>query len=78
MISPPGVVFTNVDVRTGQIATPQCPRDQVISEAFVKGTQPSAHCAEHGGGGSELPGTTTTLTKRGDRQSGFWNSLFGR
>lgn len=75
---PPGVVFTNVDVRTGQIATPQCPRDQVISEAFVKGTQPSAHCAEHGGGGSDHPGTATTSTKRGDRQSGFWNSLFGR
>ncbi len=75
---PPGVVFTNVDVRTGQIATPQCPRDQVISEAFVKGTQPSAHCAEHGGEGSDHPGTATTSTKRGDRQSGFWNSLFGR
>jgi penicillin-binding protein 1B len=76
---PPGVTFADVDIRTGQIATPDCPRERVFSEAFVKGTQPTARCAEHGGGGEEAPAeSATTSSRRGDRQSGFWNSLLGR
>lgn len=76
---PPGVVFSEVDIRTGQIATPECPGERVVSEAFVKGTQPTNRCSEHGGGSQE-PSTEsyTGPSHRGNRQSGFWNSLFGR
>jgi penicillin-binding protein 1B len=76
---PPGVLFADVDIRTGQIATPSCPRERVIAEAFVKGTQPTVRCEEHGGGGPESSSDSYTAPpRRGDRQSGFWNSLFGR
>lgn len=77
--APPGITFADVDIRTGQIATPECPRERVVSEAFVKGTQPSARCTEHGGGGQESSTESYTgPAHRGDRQSGFWNSLLGR
>ena len=76
---PPGVAFTEIDIRTGQIATPSCPRERVFSEAFVKGTQPSGRCSEHGGGEQESSQESyASPSRRGDRQSGFWNSLFGR
>ncbi|MEN9847249.1 MAG: hypothetical protein RIS36_2396 [Pseudomonadota bacterium] len=76
---PPGVSFANVDIRTGQIATPDCPRERVSSEAFVKGTLPTVRCGEHGGGGQEAPTESyASPSRRGDRQSGFWNSIFGR
>lgn len=77
--TPPGVTFTDVDIRTGQIATPECPRERVFSEAFVKGTQPTVRCSEHGGGGQDAPAESySSSSRRGDRQSGFWNSLLGR
>lgn len=77
---PPGVSLVEVDIKTGQIATPDCPRASVISEAFVKGTEPSKRCAEHGGGDDDSHSSETTSgrSSRGDRQSGFWGSLFGR
>ncbi len=76
---PPGVTFAEVDIRTGQIATPSCPRERVITEAFVTGTQPSVRCSEHGGGDQEQEHeSSTSPSRRGERQSGFWTSLFGR
>jgi penicillin-binding protein 1B len=77
--APPGVAFANIDIRTGQIATPECPRERVFSEAFVKGTQPAVRCAEHGGGDpSPSQESYASPSRRGDRQSGFWSSLLGR
>jgi penicillin-binding protein 1B len=76
---PPGVTFAEVDIKTGQIATPGCPRERVFAEAFVRGTQPSVRCGEHGGGGSDPSQEVyASPSRRGDRQSGFWGSLFGR
>jgi penicillin-binding protein 1B len=43
------VIFVDVDKQTGQRATPACP--QVISEAFVAGTEPHEYCAAHSGYG---------------------------
>jgi len=45
---PPGVVTRNIDPKTGQLATFQCP-EQVL-EVFIEGTEPSVYCEVHGGG----------------------------
>ncbi len=39
------VVFLDVDVETGQLAGPRCPR--VIPEAFIPGTEPQEYCTLH-------------------------------
>jgi penicillin-binding protein 1B len=76
---PPGVSTVEVDIKTGQIATPDCPRSSVITEAFVRGTEPSKRCSEHGGGDEVSPDEVRDgRSHSGGRQSGFWTSLFGR
>ncbi len=45
---PPGVVTRDIDPKTGQLATFQCPEQ--ISEVFIEGTEPSVYCEVHGGG----------------------------
>jgi 1A family penicillin-binding protein len=43
---PDGVVSAYIDVETGTIATAECPESQL--EVFVKGTEPTELCSEHG------------------------------
>ena len=76
---PPSVTTVEVDIRTGQIATPNCPPEALITEAFVKGTVPSKRCAQHGGGDDSSDGSEPLESRPGrrDRGSGFWSSLFG-
>jgi penicillin-binding protein 1B len=45
---PPGVVTRDVDPKTGQLATFQCPEQ--VSEVFIEGTEPTVYCEVHGGG----------------------------
>jgi membrane carboxypeptidase/penicillin-binding protein len=40
-----GIVFADVDRTTGKLATPDCPN--MITEAFLDGTQPVLFCAGH-------------------------------
>jgi len=47
-VMPPGVVTRDIDPKTGQLATFQCPEQ--ISEVFIEGTEPSVYCEVHGGG----------------------------
>jgi penicillin-binding protein 1A len=42
--APPGVVFVLIDPSTGLRATPRC--TNVVLEAFLEGTEPSATCSE--------------------------------
>ncbi|HEY3043021.1 MAG TPA: PBP1A family penicillin-binding protein [Vicinamibacterales bacterium] len=42
---PDGIVFADVDRATGKLATPDCPN--MITEAFLDGTQPVLFCAGH-------------------------------
>jgi membrane carboxypeptidase/penicillin-binding protein len=50
---PSNVVFVDIDKQTGLLATPNCP--QVISEAFVAGTEPREYCSFHTGYESTSP-----------------------
>jgi penicillin-binding protein 1B len=47
-VIPPGVVTRDIDPKTGQLATFQCPEQ--VSEVFIEGTEPSVYCEVHGGG----------------------------
>lgn len=47
-VMPSGVLARNIDPKTGQLATFQCPEQ--VSEVFIEGTEPSVYCEVHGGG----------------------------
>lgn len=47
-VMPPGVVTRDIDPKTGQLATFQCP--ERVSEVFIEGTEPTVYCEVHGGG----------------------------
>jgi penicillin-binding protein 1B len=44
---PGGIVFVQTDTASGGLVTPQCPRGQVIEEAFKAGTEPRMPCPIH-------------------------------
>jgi len=43
---PPGIVFRRIDRRTGLLATPLCPPQDIILEAYREGTEPVKFCGE--------------------------------
>ncbi len=49
---PDGVVSSEVDPDTGQLATSACPKPQ--SEYYLVGTQPTTFCALHSGGSTQI------------------------
>jgi penicillin-binding protein 1B len=44
---PPGIVFVADDETSGGLATPYCPRQAVVRDAFKDGTQPEQLCPLH-------------------------------
>ena len=44
---PAGIVFTQIDRTTGGLATPYCPENVVMTQAFKAGTQPGLPCPKH-------------------------------
>jgi penicillin-binding protein 1B len=45
---PAGIVQREIDPKTGQLATSQCPEKTL--EVFIAGTEPTVYCEVHGGG----------------------------
>jgi len=45
--TPPGVVFAEYDETSGGLASPQCPRNVIVTGAFKDGTQPTMLCPIH-------------------------------
>jgi len=45
---PSGIVQREIDPKTGQLATSQCP--EKTAEVFIAGTEPTVYCEVHGGG----------------------------
>lgn len=79
-LPPRSVVFLDVDGATGELATKNCPREQVIREVYVRGTEPIEICHEHGGESrreSEPYQEDPQDRPRKERDRGFWESLFG-
>lgn len=48
-VPPPGVVFREVDLSTGLLATASCPRERVVTEVFVEGEEPVTPCKHESG-----------------------------
>ncbi len=54
---PDGVVSTQIDPLSGQLATGACPNPR--TEYYLVGTQPAQFCHLHGGGGTQIAGWET-------------------
>ncbi|MCB0311372.1 MAG: hypothetical protein KDD42_09055, partial [Bdellovibrionales bacterium] len=77
-IAPPGVVFVDLDRRSGDRVTRSCPSDEVVREVFVSGTEPSNRCRFYPESGSqEAPPTDLPDEPVHRRRKGFWEILFG-
>jgi len=50
--APSGIVWTDIDPETGEIATPRCPTRH--TEVFIAGTQPVEVCHLHGAGATQV------------------------
>jgi penicillin-binding protein 1B len=50
--APSGIVWTDIDPETGEVATPRCPKTR--TEVFIAGTQPVEICHLHGGGATQV------------------------
>ena len=46
---PASIVTREVDIGTGQLQTPYCPRESVRTEFFIQGTEPTLGCDQHYG-----------------------------
>jgi penicillin-binding protein 1B len=46
---PDGIMFADVDESSGGLATPMCPRNMIVHEAFKNGTAPTGPCPLHSG-----------------------------
>ncbi|HEX8246393.1 MAG TPA: PBP1A family penicillin-binding protein [Longimicrobium sp.] len=44
---PPDLQAREIDRRTGKLATPGCPREDVVTEYFLSGTEPTETCPVH-------------------------------
>lgn len=76
-IPPPGVVFVDVDYRTGSRALPGCKSDLIAKEVFLRGTEPISFCdgdAQEEQAPSFQDRSKEMPAKR--RRKSFWDILF--
>lgn len=82
-VPPPGVEMRSIDTATGKVASPDCPSESVIDEAFVAGTEPRVYCPEHSDGsavtgdGRDSRTNGSSAPRRRRDTPGFWERLFG-
>jgi penicillin-binding protein 1A len=55
---PASIITREVDITTGLLQTPYCPRESVRSDFFIPGTEPTMGCDRHLGYPSPNPGDT--------------------
>jgi penicillin-binding protein 1A len=55
---PATIITREIDVSTGLLQTPYCPRDLISSEVFIPGTEPTRECDKHLGYSSPNLGDT--------------------
>jgi penicillin-binding protein 1A len=46
---PPDIITRDIDVSTGMLQTPYCPRDLIRTEFYIPGTEPMLECNKHPG-----------------------------
>ena len=60
---PEGLVSSDVDSETGQLANAKCPPKQVVTEYFLTGTQPVSFCALHSIGATQIAGWNSNASQ---------------
>ncbi len=63
---PPAIITRDIDISTGMLQTPYCPRDLIRSEFYIPGTEPMVECDKHTGYGSASPSYLDTLGRATD------------
>jgi penicillin-binding protein 1A len=48
---PIDIITRDIDVSTGELQTPYCPRDLIRTEFYIPGTEPTIECQKHVAGG---------------------------
>jgi penicillin-binding protein 1A len=46
---PASIITREIDSSTGMLQTPYCPRDLIVSEVYIPGTEPTLSCDKHTG-----------------------------
>ncbi|MEO8216133.1 MAG: PBP1A family penicillin-binding protein [Acidobacteriota bacterium] len=64
---PPGITFVKMDETTGTLASPECPTENIVTQAFKSGTEPMQACRQAfplpmGGEFGEVPSSTDLTT----------------
>jgi penicillin-binding protein 1A len=58
---PIAIITRDIDVSTGMLQTPYCPRDLIRTEFYIPGTEPTLECDKHLGPGAYPGGYLDTL-----------------
>jgi penicillin-binding protein 1A len=53
---PIAIITRDIDISTGELQTPYCPRELIRTEFYIPGTEPTLECSKHFAPGS-YPGT---------------------
>jgi penicillin-binding protein 1A len=53
---PIAIITRDIDISTGMLQTPYCPRELIRTELYIPGTEPTLECSKHFGAGY-YPGT---------------------
>lgn len=82
-IMPPATILARLDSKSGQLAGPNCPQEDVIEEVFVRGTEPKIPCSLHPAAGSPIVHSEPQLNQYQQppashrRSTSFWDYLTG-
>ncbi len=72
-IAPPEVRMTAIDIDTGKTATDGCPKERIVEEYFVSGTEPNRACPQHPGSGGQSGDEHRSDPSSEPGQGGFWS-----
>jgi penicillin-binding protein 1B len=79
-IRPPGVSVVPIDAKSGEVATRECPSENVVEEVFVRGTEPVSPCSQHSGDpvseSQDLGSRAGPDRSNQAREHSFWEAIF--
>lgn len=83
-IMPPGAILARLDAKSGQLAGPNCPAENIVEEVFIRGTEPNTICSLHSGDSNRFRNADLPFEPYQEkpsphrRQNSFWDYLMGQ
>jgi penicillin-binding protein 1B len=71
-IAPRSVQLVDVDADTGKVATDSCPRERIVQEFFITGTEPDRPCPHHPG---TMRGADPLTSAETRSKPSFWSNF---